>query len=283
MKTRRDFLKMSLGTLLLAESVSLFGAEIHSRKSWKIGITDWDLRSTGRPGSFAAAKELGFEGVQVSYEPNGANSLANKENRLKFLEAAKESSVGIASLCMGILNGQPLATTPEAEEWAGDCINAMVEMDIDQTLLAFFDRGDMNQHKEHQPLVVEKLKRLATFAEKKKKILAIESYLSAEDHLRLLDAIGSDAVKVYYDVRNSRNKDYDIFHEMELLGKQNVIAQIHFKEDCCRLGEGDINFVMVCEMLEKIDYKGWIIVEGSVQGDWKESQMANARFIKNLV
>jgi len=283
MKTRRDFLKIAFGSLFMTNAITMFGAEIQSRKSWKIGITDWDLRVTGRPSSFALAKELGFEGVQVSYEPNGADSLSIKANRTKFLKAAKDSSVGIASLCMGVLNGRPLATTPDAEEWVIDCIDTMVDMKIDQVLLAFFSRGDVNQYKEQQPLIIEKLKRLATIAEKKKKILAIESYLSAEDHIRMLDSIGSKAVKVYYDVRNSRNKNYDIFHEMELLGKKNLISQIHFKEDCCRLGEGDINFTKVCETLDKINYKGWLIVEGSVQGDWKESQKANSMFIKKLI
>ena len=84
--------------------------------------------------------------------------------------------------------------------------------------------------------------------------MAIESYLSAEDHIRFIEAIGSDAVKVYYDVRNSQNKGYDIFREMELLGKKKLISQIHLKEDQCRLGDGDINFPKVIETLEKIDY-----------------------------
>jgi sugar phosphate isomerase/epimerase len=233
--------------------------------------------------SFTVARELGYEGVQVSYVPEGQDSLADKANRPKYLAAAKEAGVGIASLCIGMLNDRPLATTPEVAGWAEDCISAMNEMNIDQVLIPFFGNADLTQHKDHLPLVIEKLKRLAPIAGKNKKILAIESYLSAEDHIRLLDSIGSKAVKVYYDVRNSLNKNYDIFHEMELLGKKNLISQIHFKEDCCRLGEGDINFRKVCETLEKINYKGWVIVEGSVNGDWKESQLANSMFISKLM
>ena len=48
---------VDLSFLLIADSIALFGAEIQSRKSWKIGITDWDIRSTGRPGSFTVASE----------------------------------------------------------------------------------------------------------------------------------------------------------------------------------------------------------------------------------
>ena len=274
---------MTLGSLFLTDALSLFGTENLSRTSWKIGICDWDIRATGRLSSLATAKDLGFEGVQVTYQPTGSDSLADKENRSKFMAEAKETGVSIASFCIGTLNQQPLATKPEAVGWVEDCIDAMVEMNIDQTLVPFFSNADMNERKEHQPLVVEKFKHLAPVAEKKKKILAIESYLSAEEHVKMIESIGSNAVKVYYDVRNSWNKNYDIYREMELLGKNKLISQIHFKEDRLRLGEGGIDFNKVCEIMDKIGYTGWIIVESSASGDWREAQIANLQFVKKLI
>ena len=289
MKTRRDFLKTSLGALFLAKGVSSFASVSPSRfvslsrASWKIGICDWDLRATGQPSSFALAKELGFEGVQVTYQPEGADSLADNANRTKFLEAAKESGVGIASFCIGLLNNRPLATTPEAERWVEECVETMVAMNIDQTLIPFFAKADIYENKEQLPVIIDKFKRVAPVAAKNKKKLAIESYLSAEDLLKVIDTIGSNAVTVYYDVCNSLNKSYDIYQEMELLGKNKLISQIHFKEDRRRLGEGDINFTRVCEILDKTGYDGWVVVESSTSGDWRESQMANAQFIKKLI
>jgi sugar phosphate isomerase/epimerase len=284
MQTRRDFLKITLGSMLLADVAPLFGAEIRSRTSWKIGITDWDLRATGRLSSFGVAKELGYEGVQVSYQPEGEDSLADKANRSRFLAASKESGVAITSFCIGMLNSRPLATTPEAESWVENCIEAMAEMNVEQVLIPFFGRADLTQNTDHFPIVVEKFKRLARIAERHKKILSIESTLSAEDHLRMIDAVGSGALKVYYDTANGvlYDKHYDIFHEMELLGKHNYISQIHFKENRQRLGEGNVDFTKVCEMLEKINYDNWVVIEGSTTGDWKESQAANARFVKKL-
>ena len=281
-------MSLTAGSLFLADAVFLLGAE--RRESWKIGIFDTSLRSAGRLSAFPLAKELGFEGVQVSFPRNNPDSSSEspdslfvQENRPKFVAAAKETGVAIASLAMGLLNGLPLATVPEAEGWIEECLDAMVEMNVDRVLIPFFGQADMNQHKEHQPLVIEKFKRLAPIAERKKIVLTVESYLSAEDHLKLIDAVGSDAVKVFYDVRNSKNKGYDIFHEMELLGSQKLISQIHFKEDRKRLGDGDIDFAKVCATLEKIGYDGWVVVEGAESGDWKESQIANAQFIKKLL
>jgi len=278
---RREFLSIAAGSLFLADVARSLGADAQAPS--QVGICDWDLRATGRVGAFAVAKELGFDGVQVSYQPDGPDSLAVKTHRPQFLAAAKEAGVGIASLAMGLLNGRPLATTPEAEGWVEDCIDAMTDMNVERVLLAFFVNGDIHEKPEQQPLVVEKLKRLAPIAAKQRKILAIESYLSAEDNLRLLDEIDSDAVRVYYDVRNSANKGYDIFREIKLLGSRKLICEIHFKEDHCRLGDGEIDFAKVCETLKSIDYNGWVIVESAAPGDWKESQTANATFVKKLI
>ena len=289
-------MKFTLGSLFLANAATLSGAErrlreceacrlyFKERASRKIGICDWDVRATGRPTSFATAKELGFDGVQVSYQIEGEDALSDKANRPKFVAAAKESGSAIASLCMGFLNSQPLATSPEGVAWVEDCISAMVDLNVCNVLIPFFGNADMSRNPEHVPLVIEKFKQLAPIAERNRKTLSIESTLSAEEHLRIIEAVGSDAVKVYYDVANPLiyKKGYDIFHEMELLGKRNLISEIHFKENRNRLGDGDVNFPKVRETIEKIGYQGWIIVEGSTSGDWRESQIANVQFVRRL-
>ena len=284
MKTRREFLSITVGSLFLADMTMLLGAdEKDVKKTWKVGICDWDLRAAGRLSSFAVAKELGFDGVQVSYDPEGSESLANRAYRPMFLAAAKGSGVAIASLCIGLLNERPLATTREAEGWVEDSLGAIDEMNVSQVMLPFFGNGDMESNKDHQPMVIEKIKRLAPIAEKRKKIIAIESYLSAEALLKMIETIGSDVIKVYYDTLNHKHKGYDIYREIELLGSKKLISEIHFKEEEARIGGGEIDFARVCAVLEKVGYEGWIVVEGSTTGDWKESHAANSQFIKKLI
>jgi len=294
MKTRRDFLTIAAGAtsaFTLANAMILRGAEERRgvKESWKVGICDWDIYAEGRVSSFAIAKELGFEGVQVTYNPDPAapDSLANRGNRPRFLAAAKEAGVEIASFCIGLLNTRPLATTPEAEGWIEDCLNAMEEMDVPQVLIPFFldANPDIRESRHHLPLITERLKRLATIAERKNKILAIESFLSAEANIGLISSIGSDAIKVYYDTHNTWYWGLDIYHEIELLASRNLISEIHFKDDP-PLGEGEIDFPRVCALLEKHGYEGWIVFEiapGVVIDEWRESHAANGRFIKRLI
>ena len=287
MKTRREFLSIAAGAagaLCVANATTVLAQGRDVKATWKVGITDWDLRASGRMSSFAVAKELGYEGVQVSYQPEGAESLANRANRSRFVAAAKEAGVAISSFCIGELNNRPFATTPEAEGWVEECINAMEEMDVPHVLIPFFGNGDIdtNDARKLLPTVIEKFKRLAPIAERKKKVLAIESYLTAEAHIGLISAIGSDAVKVYYDTLNTRNRGSDIYHEIELLGSKKLISEIHFK-DRTRLGAGEIDFAKVRDLLVKVGYEGWIIIESSVTGDWREAQTANAEFTKKVI
>ncbi|MGL6226876.1 MAG: sugar phosphate isomerase/epimerase family protein [Thermoguttaceae bacterium] len=285
--SRRRFLTLT-GAAVCAGSVFPFGSITQvfgapSERPFRVGICDWDLKETGTsPKSFAAAKELGFEGVEVSFSPDGEFSLRNPENYQVFLDAAKEADMEISSLAMGVLNGQPLATVPEAEDWVRDCIKAMTAMNVKNSLIAFFSKGDLNDKPDAQEIVVEKFKRLAPDAEKSGRILGIESYLDAATHLKMLDKIASDAVKVYYDERNMYEKRYPIYDDLETLLKEKAICQVHVKEYNHRLGKGKIDFARIRDLLEKYDYRGWLVVESSVKGDWKESHLENSAYLKDL-
>jgi len=280
---RRHFLQASVAVStfpLFGGVTNVFGQA--SRRPFKIGICDWDLGATGDPKSFALAKELGFDGVEVSYRAEGEFSLSQPKNRELFLETAKKESVEVASLAMGQLNEIPLATGEPTEGWVADCIDAMVAMKVKNVLLAFFGNGDITDDDriEDRAKAVEKLKRLAVKAKEKNVILGIESYLDAKSHLDMLQKIGSDSVKIYYDIQNMLTKEYPIYDDMELLLKEKAICQLHCKEYGSRLGKGKVDFLRFRDLVEKYDYQGWLIVETAVDGDWKESQKENGAFLR---
>ena len=280
---RRRFLQTATAVSclpFLGGVTNVFGQE--PRKSYKIGICDWDLSLSGNPKSIALAKELGFDGVEVSYQPEGEFSLSQPKNRELFLATAKKESVEIASLAMGILNNVPLATAEPTEGWVADCIDALDTMKVKNVLLAFFGNGDIKDSIEDRNKAIEKIKRLAPKAAEKKVTLGIESYLNAKEHLDMLEKIGNDAVKIYYDIQNMLTKEYPIYDDMELLLKEKAISQLHCKEYGSRLGQGKVDFLKFRDLVEKYDYQGWLIVETSVDGDWKESQKANGTYLRKI-
>ncbi|MCL2346859.1 MAG: sugar phosphate isomerase/epimerase, partial [Planctomycetaceae bacterium] len=162
------------------------------------------------------------------------------------------------------------------------CLDVMQTLEVKQVLLAFFSNGELKNKPDDQKMTIEKLKKLAPKAEKLGKILAIETYLNAEEHLRIIDAVGSDAVKIYYDMQNMLNKGYDIYEDMLQLGKRKLISQVHLKDDKGRLETNNIDWPKVKKTLEKIDYVDWLVVEGAVSGNWEESQTANAAYVRKL-
>ena len=63
--------------------------------------------------------------------------------------------------------------------------------------------------------------------DRRRQVVGLEDWISAEDNIRLLDAIGSDYVAVYYDAHNIAPRVKDIYAEPGLLGTR--IHQIHLK------------------------------------------------------
>src|SRR4029450_7214350 len=129
-------------------------------------------------------------------------------------------------------------------------------------LLAFFERGDLRNDADGQAEVIRRLKRIAPKAEQRAVILGIESWLSAAEHRRVLDAVGSPNVQVYYDVANSTQMGYDIAAEIRQLGRERI-CEFHAKENGFLLGQGRIDFAAVRKAMDDINFSGWIQIEGA--------------------
>jgi sugar phosphate isomerase/epimerase len=79
-------------------------------------------------------------------------------------------------------------------------------------------------------------------------------------------------------------RGYDIFEEMHWLGKQNI-CEIHFKENGSLLGQGQVDYQKVRQVLDEIGYQGWIVLEGAVPNGAKmlPSYVDNNRFVRQLL
>jgi sugar phosphate isomerase/epimerase len=104
------------------------------------------------------------------------------------------------------------------------------------------------------------MKEVARYAEKAGVVVALEDWISAEDNLRLLDAIGSDFIGVYYDARNIKSRVHDPYGEPKQLGKR--INQVHIKNGQKLMREQDIlDWPRLAQEYYDIGYRGWYVLE----------------------
>jgi sugar phosphate isomerase/epimerase len=192
---RRQFIASTAAAVALAEFAPLFAAAPKPR--FKIGACDWSIGRMADPAALGVAKEIGLDGVQVSL-----GTLANDmhlrrlEIQQRYKDLAKKSGAEVLSLAIGELNNIPYKNDPRTIRWVSDSIDVCRAMGCRVILLAFFYNNDLRDDKAGTDETVRRLKEVAPKAEKAGLILGLESWLSAEDHLRIIDRVGSPAVKV---------------------------------------------------------------------------------------
>jgi len=231
-------------------------------RGFKLAVCDWTIGKTADPGSLEAAKRIGLDGVQVDFgRGEDILPLFDADLQRRFLDEVLRQDMEIASLAIGVLNNIPYKSDPRAERWVADGIDVCKILGVNVVLLAFFGNGDLRGDEKGKDVVVERLKRVAAKAEEAGVFLGIESWLSAEEHLEIIDRVGSPAVKVYYDVANSHKAGYDIYKEIRQLGK--YICEFHAKDYDDLYGKGSIDFERVRLAMDDIGYRGWLVMEGT--------------------
>ena len=253
----------------------------------KVGMCDWSLVKQGKPSDFDLAKQIGLDGLQVSVGlPNNQVWLRRPEVQKEYLEAAKRTHLAIASTAMDVLNHVPLMSEPRAALWVADCIEATRNLGVGCMLMAFFGSGELKEENAtDMRRVTEVLAELAPRAEKAGVILGIETYLTAEAHLKILDAVKSKYVQVYYDFFNSGvTKKHDVLKEIRLLGGDRI-CQVHFKEGRNDLmgQSGQLDWPAIVATLKEIGYRGWIVLEtSSPSKDVVADARANLDYVRKL-
>lgn len=252
-------------------------------KGFKIGACDWTLEKQIDPGCFEFAHRLGLDGVQLSLNSLDKQvHLQDPQIRKVYLDAAKEYGMEIPSIAIGELNNVPVkGNDPRAERWLSECIDVCKAMNVGVILVPFFLDGNIKGDDKGTDVVVEKFKRLAPKAEKAGVSLTIESLLSAEEHLDIIERVGSPVIKVYYDVANSHGEGYDIYKEIRMLGKH--IIEFHAKDYGGLYGKGSIDFVKVRQAIDDIGYRGWLVIEGGKMPiGLEESMRYNIQYLREI-
>jgi sugar phosphate isomerase/epimerase len=262
---RRTFLKTSLAAGSLAAFLRSARAGT-GMKGFRIFACDWTLGQTCRPESFAVAARIGLDGVQVDFgrlkQGETVLPLFDEAHQAKILEASSQHRVAISSLAMGVLNSVPYKSNAATEKWVLDSIRVMQRMKTRVALLAFFSQGDLVDDPTGVAEVIRRLKQLAPRAEQAGLVYGIESWLKVPELERILDAVKSPAIQVYYDVGNMQKVGEDYGAAIRRLGRERI-CEIHLKDYDDLYGKGSMNFPNVRSALDAIGYRGWVGIEGT--------------------
>ncbi len=251
--SRRDLL---LG--LSAAAVRVPSAEHHL----KVGIMDVIFGFPSNPEAFAAAQRVGFDGIQVTIgKPNSQGQMLLSDSALqqRILDASTTHKVAIASTYLDILHRDCLQSSEAAKTWIRQAIQITKRLNASIVELVFFFKCGLTSPRDVDA-VVAALRELAPEAHAANVILGVENTLSAEDNARILDRVGSPAVKIWYDIGNSTNMGhFDVPREIRFLGKDRI-GQIHIK-DKVYLGQGAVDVKGCLEAIFDIGYSGFCVLE----------------------
>ena len=287
MLTRRELLKQSAWLAALATGLSSYDMPgIEKKKKFHIGACDWSLGKRCDTGAFDLAKKIGLEGIMVDLgSEQNELPLRRKEMQELYKEASKKNNVKISSIAIGELNNVPYKSEPKTEEWVWDSVDIAKNLGVPVVLLAFFSKNDLRNDAEGTKEVIKRLKKVAPHAEKNGITLGIESYLNADEHINIIERVGSPAIKVYYDFRNTADAGYNTVDEFKKLGKK-MICELHMKENGFLLGKGTLDWNAIGNAV----YEGGFYGDGWMQIEWAkpdeadliESYRQNHQFLKTI-
>jgi sugar phosphate isomerase/epimerase len=240
------------------------GFEMHRTKE------SFGLPSNGdRVGFISTAGELGFHGVEFGIGADFRQDplwVGRGDDLHSIRNASRDTGVDVASVCLHMLNDRensPASCDPghrtNAQAIILNTIEACSKVGIPIILIPFFGSATLREKEQINHLVAE-MQRLAPIAAAAGVCLALETSLGAPDMVRIIDAIGAENVKIYFDTGNADIIGYDVVAEVEELGSR--IAQVHVKDNPSGiLGQGNINFIAVLHALRKFEFDGYLVLE----------------------
>jgi sugar phosphate isomerase/epimerase len=251
----------------------------------RIGMTDWNLGMRGDVTKVALAREIGLDGIQVSliFPPDGGLHLRDPKIQDDYRRAALEYGIQICSLAIGSPGASrlPLHTNPAAGILLVEAVEVARNIGTNNILLPILGNSHIHmENKQEVDTFVAMMKEVARYAEKAGVVVALEDWISAEDNLRLLDAIGSEYVGIYYDARNIKSRVHDPYGEAKSLGKR--IHQIHVKNGQKLMRESDIlDWPRLAAEFSEIGYRGWYVLEtGSPSRDLIADTRDNMDYVR---
>lgn len=271
---------MNLNRLLCALVITLLALPVSAKVKnegdhrYKVAACDWMMLKRQKIGSFKLMKELKGDGVEMDVGGLGTrdtfdNKFHQPHFRKLFKETAEGLSIEVPSVAMSGFYGQSFLTHHNYKVLVEDCLSTMRVMGAK---VAFLPLGGIKEDwTVDGPARKELVKRLHVAGEMAAAdglVIGIRTPLPAKEEIKLLKEIDSDGVKIYYSFQNAVDNKRDICKELKKLGRDRI-CQIHCSNtDGVTLDKDSaIDMPAVKETLDKMGWKGWLVVERSRDKD----------------
>lgn len=257
-------------------------------RRYKIALCDWMILKRQKLGAFQLTKDIGADGVEVDMGSLGTNETfvsaitTDAALRQQFLDKARELNLEIPSLAMSGFYAQSFAERPTVPRMVQDCLDTMKAMNVKIAFLPLGVRSDLVKHPELRSNVVTRLKAIAPTAEKAGVLIGLETSLPAAEEIKLLDEIGSPAIKSYFNFANAASAGRDVCAELRTLGKERL-CQIHCTDEDGVWLQNDpkIDMPKVKQTLDEMGWSGWLVIERS--RDAKDARNVRRNFGTNTL
>jgi len=258
---------------------------------YNIAASDWMMLKRQTPGALTRASECGLDGVEVDMGPLGKrpdfeNKLREDDFRTKYLEQAKSLGLELSSLAMSAFYGQPVADHPKAEQFCNDWIDLMPKIGTNVGFLPVIFKKEDERAAAFAKVVVL-MKNVAPKAERAGITIGLNTPLDADANNKLLDNIGSPAVRIAYNCGEAIDEGRDVYAELKSLGKDRIAQVIPTLSDGVWL-ENDkrIDVPRLKATLDGIGWSGWLVLQRSRDAskarDVKYNFGANAKYLKSI-
>jgi L-ribulose-5-phosphate 3-epimerase len=289
--SRRHFMGAAVAAGLLASRNPAWAAEGGDAEQpapkprYRIGVCDWMILKRQKLGAFKWTNDIGADGVEVDMGSLGQrdtfeNALADPAVRQQFLDEARKFNLEICSMAMSGFYAQSFAERPTVPRMLQDCIDTAKAMNVRVAFLPLGVRGDLVKYPELRPAVVPK-------AEEAGVVIGVETALDAAGDVKLLDDIGSPAVRIYFNFSNALQNGRDLCKELQILGRERI-CQIHCTDQDGVWLQDDplIDMPKVKQTLDEMGWGGWLVIERSRSAKNSRDVVwnfgANTKYLKSI-
>lgn len=286
-------LRIILTVLALAFSFGL-QQEAAAQPRYQVGVCDWMILKRQKLGEFQLAKDLGCDGLEM--DMGGLGKRMAFDNKMRdpkmvetFKQKAAELDIKIGAVAMSGFYGQDFSTKPSWRWLIQDCLNTLDAMGAEVAFLPLGGCGnDWTTNDEKRQRIIWRLHEAGEMAKAQGKVIGIDTPLSAEDNIRLLDEIGSEGIRIFYKFQTAVEHKRNIAKEIKTLGKERICAIHASNTDGVWLrNDKDIDMKSIKKALDKMGWSGWLFVERSRDvndvRNVKKNYGENVKYLKEIL